>query len=115
MMVTVASKIEHIEEIADGRAVERHIGVIFIRDRIRQFVSGARGQRPEPPIALDEFQDRNMIVMVCTTCPPRENGETTMNGTRTPSPKKSSGWIYPESQQPPPSSKRNFAVSSPGA
>lgn len=63
MVVTVATKIEHIEEIADGRAVERHIGIIFMRDRIRQIVSAARGQRLEPPIALDEFQDRDMIVI----------------------------------------------------
>src|SRR5205807_6644554 len=63
MVVTVATKIEHIEEIADGRAVERHIGIIFMRDRIRQIVSAARSQRLEPPIALDEFQDRDMIVI----------------------------------------------------
>jgi hypothetical protein len=59
MVVTVATKIEHVEEIADGRAVEQHIGIIFMRDRIRQIVSAARGQRLEPPIALDEFHDRN--------------------------------------------------------
>jgi hypothetical protein len=62
-MVTVATKIEHIEEIADGRAVERHIRIIFTRDRIRQIVSAARCQRLEPPIALDEFQDRDMVVI----------------------------------------------------
>jgi hypothetical protein len=37
--------LEEIEEIADGRAIFRDVGVVFIGARIREIISAARGER----------------------------------------------------------------------
>src|SRR5262245_9825691 len=65
-----ATKIEHVEEVADGRVVAWHIGIVFMRNWIRQVVAATRGQRLEPPIALDELQDRHMVVIRVHHVPP---------------------------------------------
>jgi hypothetical protein len=57
----VTPEVEQIEEIADRRAVDRHIGIVAPGARIRQIVPAAPRQRIEPPVALDEFQDRDMV------------------------------------------------------
>ena len=52
---------EHHEQIADRRAVYRHIGIVLVRNRIGKIVAAASAQRFEAPVALDEFQDRDVV------------------------------------------------------
>src|SRR5215813_14377798 len=78
IMVTI--EVEHLEQVPDGRAVAGHIGIMLMRDRVRQVIAAARRERLEVPIALDEFQDRDMVVVGVHHPAARENGETTMNG-----------------------------------
>src|SRR5215813_10971552 len=61
IMVTI--EVEHLEQVPDGRAVAGHIGIMLMRDRVRQVIAAARRERLEVPIALDEFQDRDMVVV----------------------------------------------------
>jgi hypothetical protein len=49
-----------------------------------------------------QFRSTNFTNEECSlytwlTCPPRENGETAIIGMRGPVPKKSTGWMKPES------------------
>ena len=54
------AKIEHIEQIADGRAVARDIG-ITADNRIREIIAASAGQRSQVPIPLDKLQDRRVV------------------------------------------------------
>jgi hypothetical protein len=56
-------EIEHVEQIADRRAVHRQVGIVFAGHGVRQLVAAAAGKRREVPIALDEFQDRSVVVI----------------------------------------------------
>jgi hypothetical protein len=40
-VIGFAAEIEHIEQIANGRAVHRHIGIVFVGARIRRVVAAA--------------------------------------------------------------------------
>ena len=60
-MVVIVLELEHHEQIADRRAVYRHIGIVFVRNRIGKIVAAASAQRLEAPVALDEFQDRDVV------------------------------------------------------
>ena len=90
-MVVIVREIEHDEQIADRWAVHRHIGIVFVPNRIGKIVTTASAQRLEAPVALDEFQDRNMVGIAMRDV----QSDTTTSGTRGPSPKKSIGWIKP--------------------
>src|SRR6266853_6974726 len=47
---------EQVEQVADGRHVARHIGVVVVLHRIGQIVTTALAQRAaEPPVAFDEL------------------------------------------------------------
>src|SRR5262249_6426754 len=61
VMVFVLVELKHIEEITDGRAVERHIGIVVIDDRVRQIVAAAACQRLQMPVALDELHNRGVV------------------------------------------------------
>src|ERR1700756_2862205 len=54
---------EHVEQIADRRTVHRHVGIVLIGAGVWQIVAAAPGERGEVPVALDEFQDRDMVVI----------------------------------------------------
>jgi hypothetical protein len=54
-------EIEHVEKIADRRAVHRHVGIVSIGVRVREIVAAAMGEPTDVPIALDELQDRDMV------------------------------------------------------
>src|SRR5260370_23239931 len=59
MVVPVLER-EHHEQIADRRAVYRHIGIVFVRNRIGKIVAAASAQRFEAPVALDELPVRDL-------------------------------------------------------
>src|SRR5215471_8425971 len=59
--IVVFVKMEHVEQVADGRAVQRYVRIVFRGNRIRQIVAAAAGQRFQVPIALDELHDRCVI------------------------------------------------------
>jgi hypothetical protein len=61
IMTMTMSELENVEQIADGRAVERHVGIIWVRNRIREIIAAPRRQGLQVPIALDELQDRDVI------------------------------------------------------
>ena len=42
VMTMTMFELEHIEQIADGRAVERHVWVIRMRNRIREIIAAPR-------------------------------------------------------------------------
>src|SRR5215510_8599090 len=61
--IVMAIEIEHLEQISDGGAVAGHIGIVLMRDRVGEVIAAARRERPETPIALDELQDRDMVIV----------------------------------------------------
>jgi hypothetical protein len=88
-LVVLVFKPEHVEEIPDGRAVFRHIGIIFIGDWVRQIITAAGRNRRKVPVPFDKLQKRDMVVV--GVIDKALLGETTISGMRAPSPKKSSG------------------------
>ena len=54
---------EHLHEIADRRHVARHIWIGIIRHRIREIVAAAARQWRNAPIALDEFENGDVIIV----------------------------------------------------
>src|SRR5271154_2894754 len=59
--IAFASEMKQVEQIPDGRTVDRHIRVVFKRDRIRKIVPAAAREWPQVPISLDELQNRDVI------------------------------------------------------
>ena len=57
------AEIEHVEQITNCRAVHWHIRIVSVWMRVRQIIAAAAGERGETPVALDEFQDRGMVVI----------------------------------------------------
>src|SRR5262245_48860193 len=67
--ITVAIEVEHIEQVADRRHVARHIGVVVML-RVGEVVAAARCQLLlEPPVPLDEFHERGMLVVDVADAP----------------------------------------------
>jgi hypothetical protein len=60
-VAVIVLEVEHYEQIADCRAVHRHIGIVFVCNRIRKIVAAATAQRLEAPVALDELEDRDVV------------------------------------------------------
>ena len=54
-------KIEHVKQIRQCRHVGGHIGLILAHPWIGQIIAAAIRQWPELPIALNEFQKRDVI------------------------------------------------------
>jgi len=61
--VLLRSKMEHLHEIADRRHVARHIGIDLVRHWIREIVAAATRQWRNAPIALDEFENGDVVVV----------------------------------------------------
>ena len=61
IVIVIMLELEHHEQIADRRAVHRHIGIVFVRNRIGKIVAAANAQRLEAPVALDELEDRDVV------------------------------------------------------
>src|SRR3954469_10350308 len=57
------AEVERIEQIAERRAVGRHIRIVLRRLRVGQIVTAAIRQRLELPVAFDELQDRDMVAI----------------------------------------------------
>src|SRR5215510_3315613 len=60
-VVSAVVELEHVEEIADRRLVRGNVWIVVAAPGVRQVVAAAARQRLEAPIALDEFQDRDVI------------------------------------------------------
>jgi hypothetical protein len=43
VIAVVVAEIEEVEEIAEGRAVQRHIGIIIVDSGIREVIAAAMG------------------------------------------------------------------------
>ena len=56
-------KLEHLEEIANRGHIERYVGVTTRHHRIGQIIATAGGQRREVPVALDELQHRDVVII----------------------------------------------------
>src|SRR2546430_2413506 len=61
--VGMSVEAEHVEQIADRGHVRGHIGIARKHLGVRQIVAAAMSQRLQAPIALDEFQDRDVVVI----------------------------------------------------
>ena len=55
--------VEAVEQVVERRAVGRHVRIVLRRLRVRQIVTAAIRQRLELPVALDELQDRDGLVL----------------------------------------------------
>ena len=65
MTVTVVTaEIEQVEEVADGRRVERHIRIVFANDRVGKVVAAAVRDRAQLPVAFDELEDGDVVGVV---------------------------------------------------
>jgi hypothetical protein len=58
------SELEHAEQIADRRAIDRNIGVPGGRNRIGEIVPASPGDRRQAPVPLDEFHDGRMVGVI---------------------------------------------------
>ena len=73
VIAVVVSEVEQIKEVADGRGIERHIGVAFLGDGVREIVAAAMGERLQIPIPLDELENRDVVgVSVADVAAPGE-------------------------------------------
>src|SRR5258705_12725045 len=59
--IVVLGEVEEVEKIAEGRAVERHIGILVVHDGVREVIAAAMGQGLEVPIPLDELEDGDVV------------------------------------------------------
>jgi hypothetical protein len=104
--VIEVEQIEQIEQIADGGHVARDVFIVVIPlYGIGQIVAAAL---LSVPLSI-QFRSMNFTNEECSlytwlTWPPVEKGDTAIIGMRGPVPKKSTGWMKPESYMPPPSS-----------
>src|SRR6266403_3916226 len=72
---TLMSEAEQVEQVADGRHVARHIGVVVVLHRIGQIVTTALAQRAaELPVPFDELHKRGMFVVHVADVPARREG-----------------------------------------
>ena len=60
-LVAVVIEVEQIEQVAQRRAIHRHIRIVAPRMRVREIVPAPFGQRLQVPVALDEFRDRDVV------------------------------------------------------
>ena len=61
VIAVVVSEVEQIKEIADGRGIERHIGIVFLDNGVREIIAAAMGKRLQIPIPLDELENRDVV------------------------------------------------------
>jgi hypothetical protein len=55
-MVVIVLELEHHGSIADRRTVQRHIGIVFVRNRIGKIVAAASAQRREAQLRSMNFR-----------------------------------------------------------
>jgi hypothetical protein len=61
LIAVVVPEVEQIEEIADGRTIQRHIGIVIVRDGVREVIAAAMSERLQVPIPFDELEDRHVV------------------------------------------------------
>src|SRR5260370_9694882 len=61
--VEIVIVVEHVEQVPDRRHVLRDIGIGATHLGIGEIVAAAAGQRLQAPVALDELNDRGMVVI----------------------------------------------------
>src|ERR1700674_2533342 len=72
---TLTTEAEQVEQVADGRHVARHVGVVVVLHRIGQIVTTALAQRAaELPVAFDELHERGMFIVHVADVPARREG-----------------------------------------
>ena len=72
----VSREMEHVHQITDRWQIAWHVGIVVIRHRVREIVAAADRQRLKAPIALDELEDRDVIVIgVHHASAPRMRGD----------------------------------------
>src|SRR5271170_1175461 len=64
VLLVVVREVEQVEEIADGRTVDRYIGIAIGSNRVGEVVAAAVCDGLHAPVPLDELQDRNMVGVV---------------------------------------------------
>ena len=55
------TEIEQIHQVGDRGRVGRHVGVIFLDDRVGQIIAAAIADGFEKPVVLDKLQDGHVI------------------------------------------------------
>ena len=71
-------EVEHVEQVADRQAVHWHVWTTLIRAGVRQIVAAAPSERREVPVALDEFQDRDVVAIAVHDMPARSQTASTI-------------------------------------
>ncbi len=83
IVVGAMVELEHVEKIAEGRAVERHIGILVLDNRVREIIPAPIGQRLQMPVPLDELHNRDVIgVSVVDVAASGEGGNHDQRNTR---------------------------------
>jgi len=59
----VMSEVEQVHQVADRGAIHRPVRIAAQRHRVRQVVAAAARDGRQVPVALDEFQQRHVIVV----------------------------------------------------
>src|SRR5690349_11458039 len=62
-MAAVVAEVEHLEEVADGGTVTRHIVVVARGNWIRQAIPATRCERLLSPVSFDKLYDRDMVIV----------------------------------------------------
>src|SRR5215472_18045194 len=63
-LIVYVLEVKHVEEVADGRHVERHVDVVVVVFRIWQIVAATVTElRGKHPVPFDEFHERGMLVI----------------------------------------------------
>lgn len=60
-MISVVIKVEHVEQVTEGRAVEWHVRIVIVGDGVGEVVPAPMSQRSQAPVSLNELKDRHVI------------------------------------------------------
>src|SRR5262249_43870688 len=63
VVIAVAIELEQVQQIADRRAVDRHVRIRARRDRVGQVVAAAARHRRQVPVVLDELEQGHVIII----------------------------------------------------
>src|SRR6266478_5747141 len=69
IVVGAMVELEHVEKIAEGRAIRRHIRIVVVLRRIRKIIPAPTGQRLQMPVSLDELQNRDVVCICMVNVP----------------------------------------------
>src|SRR5260370_38208012 len=58
-VAVLVAEVEEVEEIAERRTVEGHVGIIVLDNGIGEIIAAAMRQPLQVPVTFDELQDRD--------------------------------------------------------